>query len=281
MSELSSDYFQLIPQKNFVYEKLRPLDREDDYKKQVKLITNLLDFEVSTKMMLGAMFRKNEVHPLNYVYNCMKCKLQLMEEDEPMVQLILRYAYATGGQNKRIEGVYKVQRQGEEERFHKCGVGNRHLLWHGTPVGNLVSILNRGLVSTPLDATQTGNLFGKGIYFSDMFSKSYTYCQPSKEDSCFMLLCEVALGKQYIIGSDTAAKVGQYNSSIAHGRYFPDPDYNIRLPSGEVIFLGDERTEYFFQLENEEKIRRPAIRNEYVVYEENQVCIRYLLQFRG
>jgi hypothetical protein len=62
VSELSSEYFQLIPQKNFVYERLRPLDRDEDYRKQVKLIVNLLDFEVSTKMMLGAMYRKNGNH---------------------------------------------------------------------------------------------------------------------------------------------------------------------------------------------------------------------------
>ena len=59
VSELSSDYFQLIPQKNFVYEQLRPLDTSESYRGQVRLLTNLLDFEVTTKMMLGAMYRKS------------------------------------------------------------------------------------------------------------------------------------------------------------------------------------------------------------------------------
>ena len=59
VSDLSSDYFQLIPQKNFVYEKLRPLDTSRTYRMQAKLITNLLDFEVTTKMMLGAMYRRS------------------------------------------------------------------------------------------------------------------------------------------------------------------------------------------------------------------------------
>ena len=60
-----------------------------------------------------------------------------------------------------MEGVYKVERKGEEERFQACGIGNHRYLWHGTSITNMVSILNRGLVSTPLDAQAAGNAFGK------------------------------------------------------------------------------------------------------------------------
>lgn len=65
------------------------------------------------------------------------------------------------GERARIEGVYKVEREGEEARFQKCGIGNRRLLWHGTRVGNITSILHRGLVAAPLDANQTGERFGQ------------------------------------------------------------------------------------------------------------------------
>ena len=68
---------------------------------------------------------------------------------------------AARGQSYRFEGVYKVERHGEEARFQACGVGNKRYLWHGTRVANLVSILNRGLVVTPLDSSLTGDLFGK------------------------------------------------------------------------------------------------------------------------
>lgn len=38
-------------------------------------------------------------------------------------------------------------------------------------------------------------MFGKGIYFADMVSKSANYCRTSKSDPTgLMLLCEVALG---------------------------------------------------------------------------------------
>ena len=38
-------------------------------------------------------------------------------------------------------------------------------------------------------------MFGKGIYFADMSSKSANYCFTSRSDPTgLMLLCEVALG---------------------------------------------------------------------------------------
>ena len=41
-------------------------------------------------------------------------------------------------------------------------------------------------------------MFGKGIYFSDMVSKSANYCFPSENNPHgFLLLCDVALGNMY------------------------------------------------------------------------------------
>ena len=38
-------------------------------------------------------------------------------------------------------------------------------------------------------------MFGKGVYFADMVSKSANYCRTSRSDPTgLMLLCEVALG---------------------------------------------------------------------------------------
>ena len=42
---------------------------------------------------------------------------------------------------------------------------------------------------------QTGYMFGKGVYFADMVSKSANYCHATKSSPvAFLLLCEVALG---------------------------------------------------------------------------------------
>lgn len=44
------------------------------------------------------------------------------------------------------------------------------------------------------DKLQTGYMFGKGIYFADMVSKSANYCCVNKGQG-LLLLCEVALGE--------------------------------------------------------------------------------------
>ena len=45
-----------------------------------------------------------------------------------------------------------------------------------------------------------GYMFGKGIYFADMVSKSANYCVASKSNPVgLLLLCDVALGNWYFV----------------------------------------------------------------------------------
>ena len=37
-------------------------------------------------------------------------------------------------------------------------------------------------------------MFGKGIYFADIVSKSANYCKPKQQSEGLLMLCEVALG---------------------------------------------------------------------------------------
>ncbi len=59
----------------------------------------------------------------------------------------------------------------------------------------LLCLGSQGLRIAPPEAPVTGYMFGKGIYFADMVSKSANYCHTSRSDSeGLLLLCEVALG---------------------------------------------------------------------------------------
>ena len=83
----------------------------------------------------------------------------------------------------------------ENERFMK-DIGNRMLLWHGSRLTNYVGILSQGLRIAPPEAPVTGYMFGKGVYFADMCSKSANYCWTSPENNTgILLLCDVALGE--------------------------------------------------------------------------------------
>jgi len=61
-----------------------------------------------------------------------------------------------------------------------------------------VGILSQGLRIAPPEAPVTGYMFGKGVYFADMVSKSANYCfTNSTKPTGIMMLSDVALGDMY------------------------------------------------------------------------------------
>jgi len=92
--------------------------------------------------------------------------------------------------------VFKVAREGELKRYKPFSkLHNRMLVWHGSRTTNYVGILSQGLRIAPPEAPVTGYMFGKGVYFADIVSKSANYCRTSRSEPIgLMLLCEVALG---------------------------------------------------------------------------------------
>jgi poly [ADP-ribose] polymerase len=93
-----------------------------------------------------------------------------------------------------------AMRHAYEQRARK--VRNVQTLWHGTRIGNLLSILKSGFVIPPRSAPHvTGRMFGNGVYFSDQSTKALNYASGfwsgSRETGCFMFLCDVALGRIY------------------------------------------------------------------------------------
>lgn len=94
----------------------------------------------------------------------------------------------------KILNVFKIKRNGEEEKFKK--LENRKLLWHGSRLANYAGILTNGLKIAPPEAPATGYMFGKGVYFADMVSKSAYYCHATYSHNIgLVLLCDVALGR--------------------------------------------------------------------------------------
>ena len=62
-----------------------------------------------------------------------------------------------------------------------------------------MGILGQGLRIAPPEAPTTGYMFGKGVYFADVFEKSYQYCADyaGNSEDRIMLMCEVACGNMY------------------------------------------------------------------------------------
>ena len=122
---------------------------------------------------------------------------------------------------------FEVEREGEAAAF--TDVGNRQLLWHGSRLTNWCGILSQGLRIAPPEAPVTGYMFGKGVYFADMVSKSANYCfATGSSDVGVISLSEVALGGTYdrlqaeYSAAESCKKAGKH-ATWGKGKTAPDP----------------------------------------------------------
>ena len=124
------------------------------------------------------------------------------EEEYKMLKQYIENTHAATHNQYELEllEVFKVVREGEMKRFKPFkNLHNHMLLWHGSRTTNYAGILSQGLRIAPPEAPVTGYMFGKGVYFADMVSKSANYCRTSGRDPVgLLLLCEVALGDMYV-----------------------------------------------------------------------------------
>jgi poly [ADP-ribose] polymerase len=125
------------------------------------------------------------------------------------------------------------------------------MLWHGTRIFNVLSILKSGLLLPKTLSTMqiAGAMFGNGLYFSDQSSKSLNYSRGywdggPRDRNCFMLLVDVALGSSYI-------PKGSYETLPKAGH-----DSTFAKPGVSGI-----------------------LNNEYIVYRPSQANIKYLVEF--
>eukprot|EP00128_Syssomonas_multiformis_P000073 Colp12_sorted_trinity150504_noHs@32657 len=120
-------------------------------------------------------------------------------------------------------------------------------------------------------------MFGRGVYFADMFSKSFNYCGLGPQQPVgFLLLCEVAVGTMHEVavaynfvtppaGCHSVKGLGQRGPDFSQGITFPN---GVMVPGGPVTSLPTPSGEF----------RRTLAYNEYIVYDTSQVRMRYLIQ---
>ncbi len=194
-----------------------------------------------------------------------------------------------------IANVYAVERREERENLKSWEkIGNRMLLWHGTRGENLIGILQTGFRIAPADARRTGSMFGEGLYFADIFNKSYQYAgttnnhylhrglRQAKPAKRYMFLCEVALGSpRRLLNATQVTDLpnSEHQSVMGYGRLGPNPKGSIYMPNGCAIPLGklQANPQPNFGAKNE---GWGLQHNEFVVYKTSQVRIRYILELR-
>lgn len=174
----------------------------------------------------------------------------------------------------KVVEVFEVQRHEEVLRYAPYEKNfNQQLLFHGTRLENVVSILKLGLKISPPGVEHRNSTFGKGVYFADAIRRiqmPYALYDDIK-DFILVFLCEVALGISDVRDRRDNSELIDFCESVqALGQYYPHPVYvrpdGLKIPNGMLI----RRNGYIPNI----------LFNEFVVTDEARVKIKYIVKLR-
>lgn len=273
--DATNRFYTLIPH-DFGMGKIKLLDTAEAIKTKTEMLDNLLEIEVAYSLLRGG---DEGDDPIDSHYKKLKCKLEPMDKSADMYKRLVDYVHNTHAETHTqysldVLDIFEVDRKGERQMFEPFkALHNRQLLWHGSRTTNFAGILSQGLRIAPPEAPVTGYMFGKGIYFADMVSKSANYCRTSKSDPIgVLLLCEVALGNMHeLTNADYITKLPKgKHSTKGIGMATPDPKGSFTTEDGVVIPMGkNAKADISYS---------SLLYNEYIVYDVAQVNIKYMLK---
>ncbi|XP_062857542.1 poly [ADP-ribose] polymerase 1 [Trichomycterus rosablanca] len=276
--DLSNRFYTLIPH-DFGMKKPPLLSNLDYIQAKVQMLDNLLDIEVAYSLLRGGA-EDNKKDPIDINYEKLKTKIEVVDKASEEAQVILQYVKNThaathNNYTLEVEEIFKIDREGEYQHYRPFKeLPNRQLLWHGSRTTNYAGILSQGLRIAPPEAPVTGYMFGKGVYFADMVSKSANYCHTSQSDPVgLILLGEVALGHMHELKKAShITKLPKGKHSVKGvGRTAPEPSATVSL-NGVDVPLGKGS--------NTNIDDTSLLYNEYIVYDVSQVNLKYLLKLR-
>jgi poly [ADP-ribose] polymerase len=180
--------------------------------------------------------------------------------DKAIIEMIKGKMDNESGKFSRAFAIKNLGTQDKYQNFvTKVTNKDQTLFWHGSRNENWMSILKTGLVLRPANAVISGKMFGYGLYFADKFRKSLNYTSlrgsywaHGSENKAFLALFSVHTGNQLEILNHTAwcYDLNQANLKAKN------PNYDSVFAKGGA----------------------DLINNEYIVYNEAQCTVQYLVE---
>ncbi|KAM9989486.1 hypothetical protein ACTFIY_005520 [Dictyostelium cf. discoideum] len=274
--DCATRFYTLIPH-NFGNQTAPLIDTVDLIKAKMQLVETLIDVDIAAN--LKKQTESLEGNMLENQYITLKTKFTPLDKESVVYKTLVDYVANSQDNQFRtnicVQDILSLDRENESERFTPWAKDkNRLLLWHGSRLTNFVSIVSQGLRIAPPSAPKTGYRFGKGIYFADCISKSFSYCFTSSDyPTALMLLCEVSLGDMNELKHDTYMEEAPhpFHSTKALGMAAPHKDGNHPLSDsdGLVVPLGKM---------SKTGLSTSCTHNEFIVYKIEQVRIKYILR---
>lgn len=235
-------------------------DKTDDFAKIITKEQDLLD------VMRGQIYVKPEIEPTVVTEKKQQTILEelgLVMEETTRDDIALIKTLMNESADK-FRKAWRVTNLKTQERFDKFvaenSIKDTRLLFHGSRSENFWSIIKTGLVLRPTNAVITGKMFGYGVYYAPKCAKSIGYTSLSGSywahggnNTAYMAIFDVAYGTPYDV----------YNFD---SKYY-NLDYN--------------KLQQFKQGANclHAHSDRGMLRNdEIVVYKEDQMTIKYLIE---
>lgn len=275
--EASNRFYTMIPH-DFGVQRAPIINTTEMVSAKTEMLESLLEMELAYGLLNEE--TDDEKNPLDAHYAQLKTDISPLDKKSSEFEMLCNYVKNTHAPTHTnydldIDEIFKVTRKGEERRYKPFKkLHNRQLLWHGSRLTNYIGILSHGLKIAPPEAPVTGYMFGKGIYFADMVSKSANYCSTSRTNNTgLMLLCEVALGDPMeCLAAKYVTELPKDKHSVkGMGRTYPDAKEEIvrdgvKIPTGKPI--------------TDTTIQSSLLYNEYIVYDVAQVKVQYLFKMK-
>ena len=235
-------------------------NKTDDFSAIITKEQDLLD------VMRGQIYVKPDIEPTTTVEKKQQTILEelglVMEEatkdDIALIKTLMKES------SDKFRKAWRVTNLKTQERFDKFVTENdikdTRLLFHGSRSENFWSIIKTGLVLRPTNAVITGKMFGYGCYYAPKCAKSIGYTSLSGSywahggnNTAYMALFDVAYGTPYDV----------YN--------FDSKYYNLDYDKLQQFKPGANCLHAHAD--------KGMLRNdEIVVYKEDQMTIKYLIE---
>ena len=277
--DLSSKYFTIIPH-NFGMNNMHKFVINSQ--ERIKEENELLDSIKNIKIVSGILQQtnnnnkeKNEIS-LKEKLNEFKYDVAYVSKEENIYSIIDKYLSKSNeiknSPKIKLIDLFSVK---EKNLINITNNKNKKLLWYGIRIQNFANVFKSGLSLPPPEAPIYSYMFGKGIYFSDVAIKSFYNSHPQNNIG-LMLLCEVDLGNieerlKADVNLPNTLEQGK-NSVKVLGMNFPDEkgsyfdENGIEIPLGDILINHDENKKTYFGF------------NEYIVYNLDQIKIKYILK---
>ena len=294
LKKYSSEFYTQIPH-NFGFQKMSNfiIDTLEKVKEKIDMISVLSDMKITLKILESVGKEKSEEEyeneeekQIHDYYKQLKCDIRSISPNEEIYSILNKYltakmdkkdsdgfgSYYSYRNRLSLVKAFELKRHGEEEKFKK-ELGNKKLLWHGSRITNFVGILSQGLRIAPPEAPSSGYLYGKGVYFADMAQKSSMYCYPVN-NMALILLGEVALGEedQRTSCDFNLPDTKKFGTDSVHALGRLESDGGVFINGDVFVPNGDSKINEKNQLCNDYA--------EYIVYNVDQIKLRYLLKIK-